>query len=179
MFPMIGSLEEFREARQVVVQAVQELSAAGGDVRMPRVGMMLEIPAVVETMDSLVKEADFFSVGTNDFVQYMLAADRANQRVATYYCAHHPAILRAVSRMIRISLAAGKDISVCGEMAHDPHYVPFFVGVGVRRLSLDPSYMPSLQALIGRVSVPEAEAYAERLLACESRTDVESALQEF
>lgn len=166
MFPMISSPDEFTAARQRLTACMEKegIDPAGNI----RVGMMLELPAVVEMMNEFVELADFFSVGTNDFVQYMLAADRTNERVAEYYCPHHPSVLRALERVISCALAAHKDISICGEMAHDPRYVPFFMGVGIRKLSIDPHWLPSVQQTIQSQTMADMEAYAKALLAARS-----------
>lgn len=141
---------------------------------LPQIGMMLELPAVVDLMDEFVRIADFFSIGTNDFVQYMLAVDRSNERVADFYCPHHPAVLRGINRMVRPALAAGKDVSVCGEMAHDPKYLRFFVGIGIRKLSIDPNTIPEIQQCLATETCASMEKYAQDLLKCTSIREIEN-----
>ncbi|MBN1556677.1 MAG: phosphoenolpyruvate--protein phosphotransferase [Lentisphaerae bacterium] len=174
MFPMIASPDEFCAARDRLLACMErERVDAGG---LLSVGMMLELPAVAEMMDAFCELADFFSIGTNDFVQYMLAADRANARVAAYYCPHHPAVLRALHRVVSAAVAAGRDIAVCGEMAHDPRYVRFFTGIGVRKLSVDPHWLPAVQRTIAAQSAAETAAYAQALLDARSVKAVEALL---
>jgi phosphotransferase system, enzyme I, PtsP len=168
MFPMISSVDEFCEARQMVNECLDDLKCAGiVHNSKPQIGAMLEIPSVVEIMRELAQEADFFSIGTNDFVQYMLAVDRTNERVASYYLPFHPSVLRGIKRMVIGAKACGKDISVCGEMAHDPEYIPFLIGIGIRNLSVDPQFIVNVQKQITSLKVSDAEAYAKELL-CQS-----------
>lgn len=170
MFPMVSSLDEFRRARDICLRISRQMEAVHDVQWPPAIGMMIELPAVLETLDAFVAEADFFSIGTNDFVQYMLAVDRTNARVASYYCPHHPSVLRALARAIGIIDKAGKPVTVCGEMAHDMRYVPFFIGAGLRRLSVDPHWLPELQAGIARWSTAQCRDYAAALL---SRNTIE------
>jgi phosphotransferase system enzyme I (PtsP) len=120
---------------------------------------------VLPLIDDFAREADFFSIGTNDFIQYMLAVDRTNDRVAQHFCPHHPAVLRGLNQIAEAAIAAGIDVSVCGEMAHDLRFLPFLLGIGIRQLSVDPHFLPDLQAAIGEMSVADAAGYAQRLLA--------------
>ncbi len=145
---------------------------------LPQIGMMLELPSVVELIDDLANEVDFFSIGTNDFVQYMLAADRANDRVADYYTPHHPSVLRALSRIAKAVTHVGKDLSVCGEMAKEPAFIPFFLGIGIRKLSVNQQFLYSVQQCIAKWSLPDAKAYAQLLLAQNSVEGVAKVLAE-
>lgn len=165
MFPMISSVDEFREARQMVKECIDDLKLSG--IRhhsKPKIGAMLEIPSVTEIMSELAQEADFFSIGTNDFVQYMLAVDRTNEKVASYYRPFHPSVLRAMNQMVFWAQKWGKDISVCGEMAHESEFIPFLLGIGIRTLSVDPQYIVKVQEQISKLKLSDAEAYAKDLL---------------
>ena len=165
MFPMISSLDEFLEARQVVYDCIAALKKDHlPHHKAPAIGMMVEMPSVLEILDDLAEHADFFSVGTNDFIQYMLAVDRSNQRVAAYYTAQHPAVLRGLNRVVSSARQKGRSVSVCGEMAHEVIHLPFLLGIGVRNLSVDPQYLPLLQKSISRIRMSDAEAYAQELL---------------
>jgi phosphotransferase system enzyme I (PtsP) len=140
MFPLISSVDDFLRARQVVVDCLDHLKAEGLDHHdHPAIGMMVELPAVVESMAEFAAQADFFAIGTNDFVQYMLGVDRSNKQVADYYRPEHPSVLRALERVVRVAGDHKKPISVCGEMGHDAAMIPFLLGIGIRRLSLDPA----------------------------------------
>ena len=172
MFPMIASPDDFMAARQRVVACWERLPEEKRG-EFPPVGMMLELPAVTNLMDEFVHLSDFFSIGTNDFVQYMLAVDRSNERVAKFYCPHHPAVLRALYSMVQPVLAAGKDISVCGEMVNDPRYVHFFVGIGIRKISIDPARMPEIQTCLSTETCSSMEAFAKQLLTSTSIREAE------
>lgn len=166
MFPMIGSLEEFRAARQAVQRCLAALAAEGLPHHAnPKIGMMVEVPAVVELIDAFAREAEFFAIGTNDLVQYTLATDRANERVAHSYVPHHPSVLRAIKRIVAGAAVHGRAVCVCGEMAHETRYLPFFLGIGVRTFSMDPLYLGPVQRAMAGMTVGEAEALARAVLA--------------
>lgn len=180
MFPMISSIDEFIEARQIVSDCINDLKKENLPHHpSPEIGMMIEIPSVLETIEAYVKEADFFSIGTNDFIQYMLAVDRRNKKVAGYYRAYHPAVLRALARIVKAINAAGKSVSVCGEMAHESEYIPFLLGTGVRSLSIDPQFMPPVQKQIKSVRMSDLEEFSERILRENSVGGVRTVLDKF
>ena len=175
MFPMISSLDELRQAKAVIVACIGQLKAEGLSHQAdPTIGIMIELPSVLEVLDELAQEAAFFSVGTNDLVQYMLAVDRTNEKVADLYLPHHPAVLRALGRITKTALHHGCDVSICGDMAHDPRYIPFLVGVGVRKFSLDARYLPKVQRALSDLSVVDAERLADEILSCSSIEAVSS-----
>jgi phosphotransferase system enzyme I (PtsP) len=165
MFPMISSLDEFLKARSVLYQCLNELREEGMSFdQKPQVGMMIEVPSLVEIMDELADVADFFSIGTNDFVQYMLGVDRANEKVADYYLPHHPAVLRSLKRIVEVAVRRNKEIAVCGEMAHQSCYIPFFLGIGIRIFSMDAVYIPQIQKQIESISLREAKDLTGQIL---------------
>ena len=165
MFPLISSLDDFYKARQVVQECLDRLKTDGlAHHDHPSIGMMVELPSVVETMDEFAAEADFFAIGTNDFVQYMLGVDRSNKHVSEYYRPEHPAVLRALEKVVRIANKNEKPISVCGEMGHDATMLPFLVGIGIRRLSIDPQFMPGLHRHIAGLTVDTCRDHARELL---------------
>jgi len=165
MFPMIASLDELLEAKAVVRHCLEELRRNGFDhLQTPHIGIMVELPAVIPIMDELAAASDFLSIGTNDFIQYMLAVDRTNEKVARYYQPGHPAVLRGLHAIVQAARRQGKPVSVCGELAHEPEYTIFLIGIGVRRLSLDPQYLPQVQGLIQRLKLKKAEDFANLLL---------------
>ena len=167
MFPMISSVDEFQTARQIVYDVVAELGRQKLDHNAhPSIGAMIELPAIVDILDDLALLADFFSIGTNDFIQYMLAVDRTNESVSGYYQPYHPGILRSLERIVKSAVKHSKPISVCGELAHDTKFIPFLIGIGIRRLSLDPQFLPAVQDTLSLLHVAEAEKYAKALLAC-------------
>jgi len=177
MFPMIFSLEEFVQARGIVMECVDALGRLD-DVfnARPQIGMMVEVPAVIEIIEEFSLIVDFFSVGTNDLVQYMLAVDRTNEEVAEYYIPHHPAVLRAIKRVAEAAAACGKEVSVCGDMVNNAHYLQFLIGCGIRTLSMNPIYLAENQKIIGEIDVEKAEALTTRLLATGDISRIENEL---
>lgn len=165
MFPMISSLDEFAEAKGVVNECMEQLDEEGLDYnKAPDIGMMVELPAVLETIDDFAREADFFSIGTNDFVQYMLAVDRGNKRVSEYFRPHHPSVLRALEKISQAGIKAGIDVSVCGEMAHELKYIPFLLGIGISNLSVNAKALPYVQKKIISLSMTDAKQESSVLL---------------
>jgi phosphotransferase system enzyme I (PtsP) len=178
MFPMISSLEEFLEAKAMVVACERELALA----HVPHqaklmVGMMVELPSVTPIIDEFAGHADFFSIGTNDLIQYTLAVDRTNDKVADLYNPHHPAVLRFLEKIAASARDHGRDISVCGDMAHDPLYIPFLVGIGIRKFSLDARYIPKIQARLSILDTTKAVAHAREILAMTRMDQIEQALK--
>jgi phosphotransferase system enzyme I (PtsP) len=166
MFPLVSSLDEFREARDIVMDCINRLARLNlPHCSNPSVGILIELPSLIEIIDDVADEADFFSIGTNDFVQHMLAVDRTNERVSRYYQPYHPSVLRSLERVAKSILRKNKDLSVCGEMAHERVYIPFLIGIGIRTLSVDPQFMPSVQKLIAGLTIGETETYAAELTA--------------
>ncbi len=177
MFPMVSSVDDFLEAKRIVHECSVSLKEDG----LPRcehveLGVMIELPAAVEIADDLAKEADFFCIGTNDLVQYMLAVDRTNDEISNLYISHHPAVLRALNRVTSAALRHGIPVSVCGEMATEQAMLPFLLGIGIRTLSADPHVLPQLRQTIAGITLTEAEQQAKELLAISKVSDVVAAL---
>ncbi|MFP4163756.1 MAG: phosphoenolpyruvate--protein phosphotransferase [Chitinispirillaceae bacterium] len=167
MFPMISSIEEFQEAKITVMDCITQLKKNKVPHNStPRIGMMIEVPSVVEMLDLFTKEVDFFSVGTNDLVQYMLAVDRTNEKVAGFYIPHHPSVMRAVKRIADAAGKEDKEVLICGDMAHQETYIPFFLGCGIRTLSLEAQYVPRIQKLIEKTDSRKAEDLALKITEC-------------
>jgi len=165
MFPMISSLDEYLKAREVVFSCVEALKKEKVCCHeRPQIGVMLELPAVLEVIEDLAREADFFSVGTNDFVQYMLAVDRTNEKVADLYLPHHPSVLRALKKIIDAAGKFRKDVSICGDMVHEEKYLKCLLGMGLRTLSLNPTYILKIQAAIKKIDIPEAKKLTKNIL---------------
>jgi phosphotransferase system enzyme I (PtsP) len=165
MFPMVSSIDEFCRARDIVYECMEVLEKRGVEYnRSPKLGMMVELPCVVDLIDDFAQEAEFFSIGTNDFIQFMLGVDRTNQTVADSYLPHHPSVLRALKKVVASATNAGRQTSICGDMAGRESYLVFLLGIGVRILSMDPSYLPRTQKAISKIDLTEAEAVAENVL---------------
>jgi phosphotransferase system enzyme I (PtsI) len=165
MFPLISSIQEIREARRLL-QEVQEELRAQGQLFDPQlaVGAMIEVPAAVTLATLLAKEADFFSIGTNDLIQYTLAIDRGNKQVASLYQPLHPAVMRMILQVVEAGRAAGIPVAVCGEMAGDPLYLPILLGLGVDELSMNHMSIPMVKKVIRLISYEEAKDMARQAL---------------
>jgi phosphotransferase system enzyme I (PtsI) len=165
MFPLISSIQEMREARRLLQDVQAELRAKGQlfDPRLA-VGAMIEVPAAVTLVGLLAKEADFFSIGTNDLIQYALAIDRGNKQVASLYQPLHPAVLRMILQVVEAGRAAGIPVAVCGEMAGDPLYIPILLGLGVDELSMNHMSIPMVKKVIRLISYEEAKDMARQAM---------------
>jgi phosphoenolpyruvate-protein phosphotransferase (PTS system enzyme I) len=165
MFPLISSIQEMREARRLLQEVQTELRTRGQlfDPRLA-VGAMIEVPAAVTLAGLLTKEADFFSIGTNDLIQYALAIDRGNKQVASLYEPLHPAVLRMIIQVVEAGRAAGIPVAVCGEMAGDPLYIPILLGLGVDELSMNHMSIPMVKKVIRLISYKEAKDMARQAM---------------
>ena len=180
MFPLISSLDEFIEARDVVYDCMKELDARGVPYnRDTKIGIMVELPSAVELIEDLAREVDFMSIGTNDLIQYMLAVDRTNEMVSKLYLSHHPAILRAIERVASVAHSHRKDVSICGDIAMDPKMIPFLLGAGITKLSLSPRRVYEIQRVIEQVSMEKAVYTARRMLAASRISDVEQIINRY
>ena len=146
---MISSLEDVRSAISVVNAVKADLNMT--DAHIP-IGIMVEIPSAAVEIDKLLPEVDFASIGTNDLIQYTLAVDRNNEKVAAYYQPLNGAILALIEKVIQAGDRLNREISVCGEMAGDPHYVPLLIALGVRNLSMHPAALPRVKNLLIKMS---------------------------
>jgi len=165
MYPMISGTDELDRANALLDEARAELKARGlaFDPAM-RVGTMIEIPSAALASDLLAGKCDFFSIGTNDLIQYMLAIDRGNNRIAHLYDPSHPAVLRVLKQVVDAGHARKIKVSVCGEMAGDPIYVPLLLGLGVDELSMTPTLLPAVKYLIRAMKLSDARKLAEDAL---------------
>ena len=126
---------------------------------------MVELPSILEIIDEIAQEADFFSIGTNDLIQYMLAVDRTNDRVAQLYQPYNPSVLRALKRIVDAGLKYKKEVSICGDMANDPKYLSLLLGLGLRSFSMDARYLPRMHECLKQLSIKECEVLAQEVLA--------------
>jgi phosphotransferase system, enzyme I, PtsP len=157
---MIGTVGELDEALGLLARAHRELAEEGLDATRPRVGVMIEVPASVYLTGAFARRVDFFSIGTNDLTQYLLAVDRNNAQVVTPYDSLHPAVLDAVRRVVEIAHRHGKPVSVCGEMAGDPAGALLLLGMGVDSLSMSPALLPAVKRTIRSFSRVRAHLLA-------------------
>jgi phosphotransferase system enzyme I (PtsI) len=179
MFPLVSTLEEFRRARGLLDEVARELADAGVPARdaLP-VGAMIEVPAAALTADKLAKEVDFFSIGTNDLIQYTLAADRTNEAVAALYSAADPSILRLIRAVVEAARPRRLPVNVCGTMGGEPLYAPLLIGLGLRQLSMPPHQLPEVKRVVRAVRLADAEALAAEVLALDTADEVLALLRE-
>lgn len=173
MLPMITGVAELQGSRQLIVAVMEELAAEGlpFDRRIP-IGAMIETPSAALIADLLAKEVDFFSIGTNDLIQYCLAVDRANEHVAYLYDPLHPSILRALRLIAEAADRAGIPVSVCGEMAGDPFYVPILLALGFSELSMNANCISRVKRIVRQFPLADARALLEELLGLPTALEV-------
>jgi phosphotransferase system enzyme I (PtsI) len=166
MYPMISGTEELDRANVLLEEARSELKQRDQayDAAMP-VGTMIEIPSAAIAGDLLAEKCDFFSIGTNDLIQYLLAIDRGNNRIAHLYDPSHPAVIRVLKQIVDMGHARKLKVSVCGEMAGDPVYVPLLLGLGVDELSMTPPLLPAVKFLVRAMKLADARQLAQDALA--------------
>lgn len=178
MFPLISTLLEFRQARMILGDVMEDLEEQGVPFRRDvPVGMMLEVPAAAILAEEFAREVDFFSIGTNDLIQYTLAVDRGDPAVAHLYRSGDPSILRMLRSIITAARKHQISVSVCGQMSSDPVFVPLLVGLGLRQLSVTPHAIPELKEVIRNLTIAKAERIASRAESFEVARDVESYLR--
>lgn len=152
MLPMITSISEVEEAQHLIYRAYQEVVDEGGDVKMPQIGVMIEVPAAVYLASNLANMVDFISVGSNDLTQYLLAVDRNNPRVAELYDSFHPAVLAALANVAQVAIKAKCPVSVCGELAGNPAGALLLMAMGYDMLSMNATNLPRIKAVIRSVN---------------------------
>ena len=173
MYPMISGNEELLRANAVLAECMTELKGKGVafDENL-EIGAMIEIPSAAVTADLLAKECAFFSIGTNDLIQYLLAIDRVNDRIAHLYEPTHPAVIRTLKHVVDEAHKQGLPVSVCGEMAGDPVFAPLLLGLGVDGLSMSPAWLPSVKYLVRAMKMADARALAAEALTLSSPKEI-------
>ncbi len=179
MFPMISGIEELRQAKNILEQCKEELRKEGKpfDDKVP-VGTMIEVPSAALTADALAKESNFFSIGTNDLIQYSLAVDRANEKVAYLYEPGHPAVLKLIKQVIDIAHDNHIWVGMCGEMSGEPIFAFLLLGIGLDEFSMSAPQMPKIKELIASVTFKDAQRIACEALKLLTAKEVEKHLQD-
>ena len=176
MFPFVSSVEQVREARRLAGEAAAELARRGAAVPQVPIGVMIEVPAAAYTADFLAREVDFFTLGTNDLIQYCLAVDRADERVSLLYEPLHPAILRMIVMVRRAARRRRIPLSLCGEMASDPALLALLVGLGLTEFSMTPAAIPVAKQVLAETRSDELRALARRILRLPTVDEIEREL---
>ena len=180
MLPLVSTVDEVRQFRAYADEVMAEMEREGVPFRRDvRLGIMIEVPGAAVIADILAREVTFFSIGTNDLIQYSLAVDRNNEHVASLYQPLHPAILRMLRFVIDSARAAGIEVSLCGEMAADPRYALLLVGLGLRRLSMSPRQIPEVKAWLRETTLSSLQEMAERCMEHGTAAEVQQHLDSF
>ncbi|MEW6673573.1 MAG: phosphoenolpyruvate--protein phosphotransferase [Thermodesulfobacteriota bacterium] len=179
MFPLISSVDEVRQAIQLLNEAADSLAKEGVTFnRDIEVGIMIEVPSAVMMADALAEIVDFFSIGTNDLIQYSLAIDRGNRQVAYLYHPLHPAHIRMIKHVVDAAKDKGIKVFMCGEMAGDPAYIPILLGLGLDELSMNPQSIPTVKSMIRSLKLKDARQFVKEVLKQATAADIEKMVQD-
>jgi phosphotransferase system enzyme I (PtsI) len=173
MFPMVTTPMELRQAKMVLKDVMEELDEAGKPYNpyVP-VGIMIEVPSAALMANTYAKECDFFSIGTNDLIQYTLAVDRGNQKVASLYTGANPAVLALIRNVIRTGNRYNISVSLCGELGGDVEFTILLIGMGLRTLSITPPSIPEVKKVIRSVDIADCQKVARRVMSFENSQQI-------
>ena len=179
MFPLISSIMELRQAKMILTDVMEDLEEQGIEFgkKIP-VGIMIEVPSAAIQAKALANECDFFSIGTNDLIQYTVAVDRSNERIASLYSGAHPAVIQLIRDVVRAANRAKIDVSICGEMGGEPEFIPLLLGLGLRSLSVTPPALPETKRVIRAVTMNQCQRIARKVMAMDSDREVLNYLRE-
>jgi len=179
MFPLVSTLQELRQAKFILHDVMEDLTEEGikFDNNIP-VGMMVEVPSAALLADAFAREVNFFSIGTNDLIQYTLAVDRINERVAHLYQATNPAVIKLIRDVARSARHRNIPVSCCGEAAGDVEYAMLLLGLGLRSLSVSSSVIPQLKRFVRSVTIPQCEVVARKVLSLDSDVQIAALLRD-
>ena len=164
MFPMISACHELRHAKRLLSEVADDLEREGTDFnRDVEIGILLEVPSALIMADVMAEECDFFSIGTNDLIQYIFAIDRENKDVLHLYDPLHPAIIRIIKQSVTVAREKGVKIFMCGEMAGEPRHLPLLLGLGIDELSMNPQSIPAVKKAVRTLSVAEARRFVDKV----------------
>jgi phosphotransferase system enzyme I (PtsI) len=179
MFPMVTTVLEFRQAKMVLADVMEDLEEQGiAFNRDVPVGMMVEVPSAVVTLDRFIEDVDFLSIGTNDLIQYTLAVDRSNKDVADMYTAADPAVLRLIRMAIDTAVAHAVPVNLCGLMSGSSIFTMLLLGMGLRRFSITPAAIPEIKKIVRSVTLDQCREVAEHVFTLENARDIRSYLKE-
>jgi phosphotransferase system enzyme I (PtsI) len=176
VLPMISDVEEILRVKEIICQEKKRLMKKGIEFGNPSLGVMVEVPSAIFVIDEILKEVDFINLGTNDLVQYLLAVDRDNEATADWFRSLHPAVLRAIKRVL--DAAGEKTVIACGEMASSPVYAPILIGLGARELSMNVNAIPNIRRIVSNIAYEEASSIAKKLLSCRTAKEAEMIVQQ-
>jgi phosphoenolpyruvate-protein kinase (PTS system EI component) len=177
---MVSGVEEILQSKEEIRLCSEQLSRRGVEYNdHPKIGAMVELPSAAMSVEELASETDFLSIGTNDLTMYLLAVDRTNEKLSHLYSSHHPTVLRTLATIAREAGDKLSELSVCGDTAADPLMIPFFVGLGIRKLSVSPSLIESVKQHLSRFSLAESKAIAEEMLSIRRLSEMEKFIKSF
>ncbi len=178
MFPLVTTLRELRQARMILSDVMEDLEFEGVEFRRDvPVGMMVEVPSAAILANEFAREVDFFSIGTNDLIQYTLAVDRADPNVAGLYNSGDPAVLRLIQMVVEAAKRHNKPVTICGQMSSEPRFLPILIGLGIRQLSVTPAMIPELKEAICGMELPQLEQVAQHAMLLDTAREVENYLR--
>lgn len=177
VIPMVASVSELQEVKEILATEAAKLSREGIQFGTPGIGAMIEVPAAILAIDSILEESDFVSLGTNDLIQYLLAVDRDNENVASWYRTLHPAVLKSIRIVVEAAKRVNKPVIMCGEMAASPFYVPLLIGLGVTEFSMNLSSISRIRHLISGIAFEEAKQLADRVETLSNADEIEAAVR--
>jgi phosphotransferase system enzyme I (PtsI) len=179
MFPMVSTLLELRQCKMILAEVKEDLEEEriAFNRNLP-VGTMIEVPSAALMAEQIAREVDFFSLGTNDLIQYTLAADRTNEAMASLYSPGDPAVLRLIEMVVKAAHKGDVTVNVCGEMSGEPIYTMLLLGLGIRQLSLTPHNIPEIKKIVRSITMDEAAAVAQEVMRLETARDVNNYLRE-
>jgi phosphotransferase system enzyme I (PtsI) len=180
MLPMISSLDEVKKSKEILNEVKQDLDSRGLDYdRNIQLGIMIEVPSACMLADELAKEVDFFSIGTNDLIQYLLAVDRGNEMISDMFQEFHPAVIRTLKKIIDSAHKNNIMVSICGEMASLPAATSVLIGLGFDELSVTPSKLLEIKQIIRAIKMSEVKALADSLLQYSSEEKIRNEVVQF
>jgi phosphotransferase system enzyme I (PtsI) len=164
LFPMISGMQEILQIKAILEEAKDELTKENLSFNPDiKIGIMIEIPSAATIADMLAKEVDFFSIGTNDLIQYTLAIDRVNEQVSYLYNPLHPAVIRLIKTIVEAAHSTGIEVAICGEMAGEPLYLPLLLGLGINQLSMNPQCILKMKKILRAITCTESREIVKAL----------------
>jgi phosphoenolpyruvate-protein phosphotransferase (PTS system enzyme I) len=180
LFPMVSSLPEIRRTKEILEEVKKDLDEEGFDYdKEIGIGVMIEVPSACLLANELAKEVDFFSIGTNDLIQYLLAVDRGNEFISDMFLEFHPAIVRTLKQIIDTAHSNNIPVSICGEMASDPLASALLIGLGIDELSVVPSIFPEIKQIIRNVNYKEAQQLVKKVLLMDTEKEIKNTIENF
>lgn len=180
LFPMVAHYEDIIAVKVILSEILDDLNTwYGKKFKMPEIGAMVEMPSTVWQLEEILKEVDFISIGTNDLVQYIFAVDRGNAKVSDYFKPMHPIVLKTLKHIVEVAKKKKKDVSLCGEIAGNPIYIPLLLGIGLTELSMPPMMIPKIKPVISKVSIEDCKVLVKKVLKLKTEAEVQKKVKRF